>query len=646
MSVIKVKVVDQQMIFTNRPVIASGGLHEDIIEFEFSDEWNGYSKAAIFYRENDRTMFVSDIDELTLKTVVPYEATATAGRLYFGVVGEKDGIIYTSELAEYEVVQGAYKLSSIINEDVYYTDIAALLRLSGRIYFSVTRNYTDIYSDNESTRILENSHFVEHFDISDRRITSITVKMNDEYITNSVYSEEECAIDIPNVTGPIDITVTATYAVWRTVTNNLMAVRTNKTLIPRDKIADGERYNATLTAFDGYEISTVLVTMGGIDVTSTVYSNGHIYIPEVTGDVVITAVANEIAPQPETRYSITNNLTHLTSDNSATQITAGYTYQATLSYESGYNTINNITITMGGVDITSNAFDFSNRLVNIQNVTGNIVITAVGGVNYTVTNVLEGATTNNNNSTTTQGYDYRATITPNSGREITTAQIKVGNATLYRLLDGNETFGSGYSSDDFYFSNGSLVIHIRAATIDNSIFINAVAEASVTPTGYTITNNLVNATNNNNATTISSGSSYTATISPASGYAKAQVIVRMNTIDITSNVYSNGTINIQNVTGNIQIFAVGVATQSGLYMIARDLRNATSDKSDYIIAENSSLGEHISFGNFDVRTYFVEMGGVDITEDVTFVDENNTITIYISHVTGNVFIGAYGSMSE
>lgn len=56
-------------------------------------------------------------------------------------------------------------------------------------------------------------------------------------------------------------------------------------------VTEGASYTATLTAADGYEISAVTVLMGGVDVTNTVYANGIISIPAVTGTVVITATA-------------------------------------------------------------------------------------------------------------------------------------------------------------------------------------------------------------------------------------------------------------------------------------------------------------------------------------------------------------------
>jgi hypothetical protein len=56
------------------------------------------------------------------------------------------------------------------------------------------------------------------------------------------------------------------------------------------KVVEGEPYSATITANDGYELKSVTVTMGGSPVTVT---NGVINVASVTGNIVITAVAEE-----------------------------------------------------------------------------------------------------------------------------------------------------------------------------------------------------------------------------------------------------------------------------------------------------------------------------------------------------------------
>lgn len=76
------------------------------------------------------------------------------------------------------------------------------------------------------------------------------------------------------------------------VTNTLSNCTTSNSATTAAK---GSKYSATITANNGYELNNVVVTMGGTDVTSTVYSNGVISISSVTGDVVITATATEKA---------------------------------------------------------------------------------------------------------------------------------------------------------------------------------------------------------------------------------------------------------------------------------------------------------------------------------------------------------------
>lgn len=86
------------------------------------------------------------------------------------------------------------------------------------------------------------------------------------------------------------------------------------------------------------------------------------------------------AATPLTLYSITNTLTNVVNSNSATQTAGGRSYVAVLSASTGY-TIDSVTVTMGGTDVTSTAYASNNHTVAIDNVTGNIVITASATAN-------------------------------------------------------------------------------------------------------------------------------------------------------------------------------------------------------------------------------------------------------------------------
>ena len=74
-----------------------------------------------------------------------------------------------------------------------------------------------------------------------------------------------------------------------TVTNNLTNVTNSNA---QTEVTDGF-YSATLTVADGNVLNSITITMGGVDITDSVYGDGRILISEVTGDIVITAVAGK-----------------------------------------------------------------------------------------------------------------------------------------------------------------------------------------------------------------------------------------------------------------------------------------------------------------------------------------------------------------
>lgn len=85
-----------------------------------------------------------------------------------------------------------------------------------------------------------------------------------------------------------DRTISYGPTVYYTITNNLTNVNTSSPVI---SVESGGAYEADLTASDGYAIGAVTVTMGGVNITNTAYTDGHISIAQVTGDIVITAIA-------------------------------------------------------------------------------------------------------------------------------------------------------------------------------------------------------------------------------------------------------------------------------------------------------------------------------------------------------------------
>lgn len=75
---------------------------------------------------------------------------------------------------------------------------------------------------------------------------------------------------------------------------------------------------------------------------------------------------------------------------------------------------------------------------------------------------------------------------------------------------------------------------------------------------FSVTNSLTEVTNSNNATTADEESAYSAVLTANSGYVISSVSITMGGTDITASAYSNGTISIASVTGDIVITAVAV----------------------------------------------------------------------------------------
>ena len=173
-----------------------------------------------------------------------------------------------------------------------------------------------------------------------------------------------------NMSGDIDTLETELGAniVSYSITNNLTNATNNNV---ETSIKEGFSYSASIVASEGYILSNVTVTMGGTDITSEVYSGGVINIPSVSGNIVITAIA---IVSETTMYSITNTFTNVSTDNPSTSVEENGGYSATLTPTSGY-LLETVTVTMGGVDITSTAY--ANGVVTISSVTGNVVITAI-----------------------------------------------------------------------------------------------------------------------------------------------------------------------------------------------------------------------------------------------------------------------------
>ena len=143
MSDIRVIVDEQTLQIINAPTIASQGVNEDRVLFDFDTSWSEYGKVALFYHEADPATIYQAVIDSEGAAVIPWEVTNDDGRIYFGVAGTNGDTVYTSELLSYRIVKGLYTVGSesvTPTPDIY----AQMLALAGQIQLSVNSYQSDV----------------------------------------------------------------------------------------------------------------------------------------------------------------------------------------------------------------------------------------------------------------------------------------------------------------------------------------------------------------------------------------------------------------------------------------------------------------------------------------------------------------------
>lgn len=150
--------------------------------------------------------------------------------------------------------------------------------------YTIAKTLTDITISNNATSTKQYQPYIAKILPNDGKvIENIKVTMNGIDITGQVFNG-------------------TTTVLRRSITKSLTQCASSNTRI---YVIDGQSYVTSLTANEGYNIDSVNITMGGADV-STFYKDGIISIPEVTGDIVITATA--VAQAPAYVDQLTNSI--------------------------------------------------------------------------------------------------------------------------------------------------------------------------------------------------------------------------------------------------------------------------------------------------------------------------------------------------
>lgn len=242
---------------------------------------------------------------------------------------------------------------------------------------------------------------------------------------------------------------------YQTITKNLTGCTISN---DASQVDYGEAYTATIAAESGKTITSVVVKMGGADITATAYtaSSGAINISKVTGAVTITAAASA----PSVTYNITRNLTNCASSNTADTIAEGAAYTTTLSPTGTYKKLGAITVTMGGVDISASAV--SGSTVSITKVTGNIAITCAA----VVTNIID-----------TIGISADTRLSTSSGdNRVQSGYAAIGTnkdaASLIHLAPDDTLRIKGASLPASNDSYSAIALHNASGTFSTSTYLH------------------------------------------------------------------------------------------------------------------------------------------------------------------------------
>ena len=209
-------------------------------------------------------------------------------------------------------------------------------------------------------------------------------------------------------------------------------------------VNQNQRYTTTITPVEGKDIDTVTVTMGGTNITSSYNtSTNTLSVNRVTGNIVINVTTKTKA------HSITYSGNNFTHSNNATSVNHGDSFTTTLSASIG--NISSVTVTMGGVDISSTAY--SNGTVTINSVTGDVQIsvTTTCLVEGTKITLYDGSTKNIedikyndlikvwNHDKGTYDYEYAGWI-EQAGVTNSYTKVTFTDGTVLKVVGGHSLF--------------------------------------------------------------------------------------------------------------------------------------------------------------------------------------------------------------
>ena len=341
----------------------------------------------------------------------------------------------------------------------------------------------------------------------------------------------------------------------------------------------GESFTVSFVEQASYVLD-LTVTMGGVDVTDLYVDGSTLTIPEVTGDITITAVSeydkdpanylwavsNGALSTAATGDGITANPVDLTAGSITDGEFSGANYsietEVWLSHSRPWSVEWKSTGTWTGKG--NGALLFSNTAASGG--AGNMYIYRRTNADFIAMGCYEGGKYHNYGVMLgDKGIDFSAAHTYRL-----TNQVENGSNMVYLYVDGvlmgamNEyvvggtpqnTTSDWISGQDFLFHYMGTPGHpISGCSIEYiRVWENGAPDSA--PAVRTVTFKLDNGVTCDGASVVTEGSAYSAKLTVAKGYTLADVTVTMGGQDITDTCCADGVITIDKVTGDIVITA-------------------------------------------------------------------------------------------
>ena len=413
---------------------------------------------------------------------------------------------------------------------------------------------------------------------------NVTVTMAGQPVTDAFV---EGVVNIAVVSG--DIVITATASKIPAIFQVEMNPGEGTTITGEGTATEGKTYTAAVALKEGYENLAVTVTMDGKPVEGA-YADGVVTIETVMGDIVITSTATEIYV-PKTfgvTFKVPAYIT-ITGDAAATE---GESYTAAVTLAEGYENLA-VTVSMAGQPLTG---AYANGVVNINAVTGDIVITATASkipATFQVKMDAGEGTTITGEEKATEGKAYKAAVALKEGYE---------NLAVTVTMDGKTVTGA--------FANG--VVTIKTVTGDIVISANA-TKISSEPQTFTVKVTKDEQIEFGGAATATEGKSYQAEIySIDNDYVLDVVTITMGGKDVTSSVYADGMINIEKVTGDITIKATA-KYYPAIFAVQTTMTYVTYSGEQMAFRDEPYTATLTPYAGYELSSVVVRMGGVNIT---------------------------------